>query len=244
MKQIRFILLLTILLNSAALFADYGNQNVTNAPDYDTYMGVNYKLYWIKPVQQWQQLFVEPQPGFNVFLGWRFLPYMATEFGYEWTANKPSSVVIPNTASLLGITNTSGTPITITSKVRFKSGFIDFLGFLPFCLGGVINPEIVFSAGVSGMKPCIKMYASPLNSATANFTNQFTTIEGRSKAVFRFGLGLQMLLVENFGARVMWRVEDTSVLRARNSVVTENIATRKLFHDAQSVTAGFFLNFY
>ncbi len=239
MKQFQFIFLLITSLFSALCYADANN--------YDTYMGVNFKQNWIKPRSNgWQNLFVKEEPGFNVYFGWRFHPNFGAELGYEWTDDKPKNFLLQNGNSLLGILNNSGAPVTFTSKVRFKTGALDLNAFIPLCalpLGEDVIPEGIVSLGVAGMKPSIKIFTDASTPATTAFSNQFTGIDGRSKAVFRVGLGVQALVIESFGVRVLWRYESTSVLRARNSVVTTNPATRAIFKDASTLALGLFFKF-
>lgn len=208
-------------------------------------MGVNFKENWIKPRDEWQRLFVKSSPGFNVYLGWRFHPYFGAEFGYEWTADKPLSTRVPNGASLLGVLNNTGATSILSSKIRFKSGAADLNIFIPLidlspCKD--LMPEAILSLGVAGMKPSLRIRSADIAPATT-FSSQFTGIQGRSKAVFRLGLGLQSLVIEQVGVRALWRWENTSVLRTRNSLIAHNAATRKIFKDGQSLALGVFFKF-
>lgn len=209
-------------------------------------MGVNFKQNWIKPHSGWNSLFVKEQPGFNVYFGWRFHPNFGAELGYEWTADKPKAFIVQPGSTLLSATNASGSPIRLTSKVRFKTGAIDFNAFIPLCavpLWEEVIPEGIISLGVSGMKPSIKIFSDASTPATTAFSNQFTTIKGRSKAIYRAGFGVQALVIENFGLRALWRIESTSFLRARNSLITTNSSTRVIFKNASSVAVGLFFKF-
>lgn len=247
MKRIQFIILLITSLFCGLSHAVSSSENLWDSNNYDTYMGVNFKQNWIKPRSSgWQNLFVKEEPGFNVYFGWRFHPNFGAELGYEWTDDKPKAFVVQNGASLLGLLNNSGTPVTFTSKVRFKTGALDLNAFIPLCalpLGEDIIPEGIISLGVAGMKPSMKIVSDATTPATTAFSNQLTTIEGRSKAVFRLGLGVQALVIESFGVRVLWRYESTSLLRARNSVVATNPATRAIFKDASTLALGLFFKF-
>ena len=205
---------------------------------YDTYGGINFKQNWYKANGEWQKIFIGHQPGFDLYMGWRFQPNFGVEFGYEWTANKPYGTLIPNGGRLLGITNT-GPATMLTGKARFKAGHADLNAFIPFTLGGTIKPEWIVSVGIAAMKPSIRVLAAPGSA----FTNNFTRIESRSHAVFRGGFGIQTQLVEDVGIRILWRMEHTAVLRGRYSIVTENKSTEKMFRDSQSVAIGLFLKF-
>lgn len=251
MKWIKIVFLLIFSVVSLNIYAadddDY-HEGASRPIDYDTYGGFNYKQNWIKPKGDWKQLFVGAPPGFDVYLGWRFVPYFGVELGYEWTTNKPKTIIIPNNGSFFGVVNNTGQDLSLTGRLRFKTGHVDLNAFIPFRFDE-ITPEGIVSLGVAGMKSGIRITTangtdnSVVGTATDTFTPSFTTIEGRSHAVFRVGLGLQTLVFEKVGVRILWRFENTSVLRARNSTITYSPATRDMFHNSQSLALGLFLKF-
>lgn len=244
MKRILF-LLISLLFSNVSFAASCAADCITGARgsnDYDTYMGVNFKQHWIAPRSGWDKLFVKAQPGFNVYVGWRFHPNFGAEFGYEWTDNKPKSFAVQNNSTFLGVTNASGSPVTLTGKVRFKSGALDLNAFIPLMAAPLcedIIPEGIISMGVAGMKASMKISSD----LTSSFSNQFTNIEGRSKAVYRAGLGVQAIVIESFGVRALWRFESTSILRGRNSAVTNTSGTRAIFKNANTLAVGLFFKF-
>ncbi|HQZ88074.1 MAG TPA: hypothetical protein PLV31_02180 [Gammaproteobacteria bacterium] len=242
----RFLFLLAVLLPYKTSYATYSPVEIEDSNksnNYDTYMGVNFKQNWIKPRGGWNNLFVKEQPGFNVYFGWRFHPNFGAELGYEWTDNKPKAFAVQPGSTLLGVLNNSGAPVTLTGKVRFKTGAADLNAFIPLCaepLWEDVIPEGIISVGVAGMKASMKIFST---TPATPFSNQFTTIQGRSKAVYRAGLGVQALIIENFGIRVLWRVESTSFLRGRNSLTTTNNGTRVIFKNANTLAVGLFFKF-
>lgn len=212
---------------------------------YDTFGGINYKQSVIRPESGWDQLFVKTQPGFDVYLGWRFHPRFSGELGYEWSANKPVSTDIPAGQSLLGVTNTSGFADRLTGKVRFKTGHFDLNYFIPWTLKNWM-PEWIVSLGVGAMKPKLKISAASepaLVTVSNPFTSQFTNIEGRSRAIFRGGVGIQTTLVEDLGMRALLRYEHTSVLRARGTQPVQAKATEQIFGNGLSLAVGLYLKF-
>lgn len=249
MKRIQFLFLLAVLLSCETSYADCSPVEIEDSNrcnNYDTYMGVNFKQNWIKPRGDWNNLFVDEQPGFNVYFGWRFHPNFGAELGYEWTDDKPKAYLVQPGSTLLGISNGSGSPVTLTGKVRFKTGAADLNAFIPLCalpLWEEVIPEGIISLGVAGMKASMKIFTDASTPGTTAFSNQFTNIRGRSKAVYRAGLGVQAVVIENFGIRVLWRFESTSILRGRNSVVTTNSGTRVIFKNANTLAAGLFFKF-
>jgi hypothetical protein len=240
---------------------------------YNTFGGVNYKQSLIRATNEWDQLFVKTQPGFDIYLGWRFHPNFSAEFGYEWSADKALTTTVNNGnrgivngnpgESLLGLTNNSLFPIELVGKVRFKTGHVDFNTFIPFVFQDWA-PEWIVSVGIGAMKPSMKITGTAIgfngnNGAIApgipgipgqfgapiaqNFISQFSRIEGRSRAVFRGGFGLQASLIEDVGIRALVRYERTSVLRGRGTIVVEDIATEKIFQNGFSLSLGLYFKF-
>ena len=219
---------------------DY-HEGASRPIDYDTYIGGSYKQNWVKPKGEWKQIFPSEQTAFDVYFGWRFVPYFGAELGYEWTARKPKSIAVPMNGTFMGITNNTRSNVLMTGRLRFKTGHADLNAFIPFRFDE-ITPEGIVSVGVASMKPCAKIIANS-NAASDEFSPQFTAIEGRSKAVLRVGLGLQTLVLEKVGIRALWRFENTSVLRFRNGVLVNSPGTRDIFHNSQSLSLGLFIKF-
>ncbi len=249
MKRNQPIAGIVLLLVAFPLMAENAIEDDIELPfgqSYDVYTGVSYKQNWIPAKPQWDQLLVNTQPGFDVYFGWRFHSHFAGEFGYEWTANKPLSTVVNPNGSLLGATNNSNSAVTLTGKVRFKTGHADLNAFVPFSvasLGWEIAPEWILSVGIGGTKPSIKINGGPLNDTTEPYISQFSSIQGRSKAMLRAGLGVQSIIIEDVGLRAIWRYENASVLRARGTEFSQNTATEQMFRNGQSITIGLFVKF-
>lgn len=259
MKSVRWILWIILCLQATNLYADLFDYDspycddycdetlsLTSKCDLPYTFGVNFKQYWIKSRGDWQNFFVKEQPGFDVYFGWRVFPYFGIDLGYEWTANKPLSFVIPRGGSMLGLVNNTPRPITVTSKVRYKTGHADINAFIPISLNYFnceFVPEGIISLGVGAMKPHMRIAMSPNNNSTYQYILHYIPMEGRSRAIFRGGLGIQTMLIEDFGFRFMWRYETTGLLRARNSVITVTPATREIFFNTHSLAAGLFVRF-
>jgi hypothetical protein len=236
-----FWLVLVASFNSAVAIGDDYLEGSLRPIDYDTYIGIGYKQNWIKPKGEWKQLLRNEQGGFDVYLGWKFVPYFGVELGYEWTIRQPKSIVVPNNTVFMGVRNNTGTFTSMTGRFRFRTGHIDLNAFIPFKLGSITS-EGIASIGIASIKPCLFIQTEN-PTATYNFSSQFTSIEGRSKAVFRVGLGIQTWLLENVGVRALWRFENTSVLRFRNSIVAYALTTRDVFHNGQSLFLGLLVKF-
>jgi len=214
--------------------------SVSYKPYYDTSFGVNYHQNWIAPKPGWDQLLVKTQPGFNFYFGWRFHHNFSADLGYEWSANKTLTTVINSNATFLGVQNTGGA-VALTGKVRFKTGHLDINYFYPVLVGKFSGfaPEGILSVGLGTTKAHVRIIADP----DGGFASNFTSLQGRDKILYRLGVGIQTLLVDDIGARMIARVENTSMLRARGSVVAENDGTKRLFKDGFSLAVGLFVKF-
>jgi len=229
---------------------------------YNTFGGINYKQSLIRPTDQWDQLFVKTQPGFDVYLGWRFHPNFSAELGYEWSADKSLTTVVNERVglanpggSLLGVTNNSIFPIALSGKVRFKTSHVDLNTFIPFVFQDWA-PEWIVSLGVGLTKPNMKITGIPIgfngfnghglggsDPAAAAFIEEFAGVVGKSKTVFRGGFGLQASLIEDVGIRALVRYERTSVLRGAGDIVTRNPTIAKIFQNGFSLSLGLYFKF-
>lgn len=241
MKVVRKLLLVALILYSNVLVANPNYRG--NRWEYDSYVGAGYKQYWIRAKDDWKRLFTGNTPGFTVFAGWRFHPYFGTEIGYEWTTDKPRSMIWQNNESFLNLTNTSGNPIYMDGKVRLKSGYIDLNMFIPIALAEDMTPEGIFSVGVAAVKPILKIIPTQgynNNAVAGQLVRDIQTVEGKNKAIWRVGFGLQTLLFGDVGARLFWRFEKTSMLRLRHGPIAEDARTRVMFNNGQSLTLTVF----
>lgn len=241
-----------IALNSHASYTCDPALSLTLEEEKPFSVGFNYKQAWIPPKGDWRRLLIRTQPGFDVYFGWRFHPFFGIDAGYEWTANKPLKIAISPGQNVLGAVNNTPFIMTATGKVRFKTIRADLNGFIPLHIPFYCNyfpelPEAIVTVGVAGMRPDVKIDVMPVNGPITRrvelYQDQYNFINGRSKAVFRFGLGLQTILIEDVGLRFIWRYETTGVLRVRDSFIAQAPATREVFSNGHSVALGFYIRF-
>ena len=244
MKNIKMIfglLISAISLNTYAFMSDEYHEGASRPIDYDTYIGGSYKQNWVKTKGEWQKLFPSQQTAFDVYFGWRFVPLLGIELGYEWTTRKPKSIIVSKNGVFMGVPNNTGNDILMTGRLRFKTAHADLNAFIPLRFDEIV-PEGIVSIGVAGMKPCVNVLTTS-NAKVDTFSPKFTFIEGRSKTVLRVGLGVQAMVLENVGVRALWRFENTSVLRLRNSTLVYAPKTRDTFHNSQSLSLGLIIKF-
>ena len=223
----------------------------------NTYVGINFQYVWVKPKGPWEKIFPANHPGFNLYAGWRFLPFLAAELGADWTDYKPRSNWVPNQSTLLGLTNHHRLTEKITARVRFISTYLDLNLLLPLynfggcsCTGSCPmvcdcncqNPlEFIISVGLSCMQPHIKVTADPGNQS--NFVTQWTALKGKTQGIFRAGIGIQSIIVEDVGLRLLYRFENTASLRAKNNFLVNSTGNKKIFNNTQSLLIGVYLRF-
>ncbi len=212
-----------------------------NPYDLFTYFGVNYKQFWVHPINDWQRLFVRSNPGFNFYFGGRIYTFFGVEIGYEWTANKPIATLIDPGTSLLGLTNTNPFPVRISSKQRLRSGYIDANLFIPLFISHYFQPEGIFSIGVAAVKSSVKLQIFPYLAEP--YHTQLRHLNGRGKTLLRIGAGMQSLIINNIGLRIMCQWQDTADIKFQQSPVAYAPATRHIFKNSYNVSAGLYFYF-
>lgn len=246
------LILCVTALNASATYTCDPALSLTLEEEKPFSFGFNYKQNWIPPQGEWKRILVRTQPGFDVYFGWRFHPFFGVDAGYEWTADKPLTIAINPRESLLGAVNNTNQIMTLTGKVRYKTIRSDLNAFIPLNIPFYCNyfpelPEGIITVGVAGTRPGVKIHTMPVNGpvtrAVQLYQGTFNQINGRSFAVFRFGLGFQTILIENVGIRFIWRYETTGVLRVRDSFIAKAPATRKVFGNCYSLALGFYIRF-
>lgn len=223
-------------------------------PSVDWFGGINYIEHWIRPQKSWNRLFVNSYPGFGVYLGRRLGRFLGLELGWEWTANKSRTTALARGETILEFTNTNPSPVTVNSKVRFKTGYLDLNTYIPVLDGCHCpsNSEVIFMIGVCTTRPKMHFRVNPTDSTRFiqlnNLRNtaeippmqQLTYVDGRMRALVRIGIGYQGFVYDNLGFRIMWRYQNNSTLRAR---YVQDPRFRKVWGDDKSVSLGIFTTF-
>ncbi len=184
--------------------------------------------------EAWKSLVQATGPALGFYAGQRIHPYIAYELGYGWSIDKIRQSSVPNGSSLLGVSNTdlSGTPLK--GRFHLKTAYLDLNLLLPLEKRMDHSPELVFSFGVAMMKPVLNITTNDPTSDLAFVNN----LKGSAKAAARVGLGIQSFLIGNVGMRLMWRFENTGVLRMSNGV---DPSFASFLGNGQSVSLGLFM---
>lgn len=236
-----------------------------SAPPSVYYAGITYKLMWLPPRGEWHKFFVSHYSGTGFYFGRVICDLFSIELGYEWNIDKPKSFVVPVNGFVLGVKNfgyvpTNGEPgfvgeiippgsvppgpITIISKVRLKTGYIDVNNYIPiftpdFCFNQMFKPNIILSAGVANVRPMFHIQVIPQSIFPID---TITFIQAKTKAVLRLGVGFQAYFYKNFGLRVIGRWQGTSALRGRGPITGEP-RNRDILGNDKSIYIGLYFAF-
>lgn len=235
MKRLQILVVLVCWLSASSLCALAENPNyLGNQSEWDTFGGFDFKQHWIPSKTLWKPLVTATAPGIGFYAGQRVHPYVAWELGYGWSLDKSKSMCVPGSTAFAGVQNT-GTDASLKGRLHLKTAYADLNILLPLNRAMDQSPEWVLSFGVAMIKPALNI--SVVNSSDASL-EPLSTLKGSTHASARLGFGIQSFLVGDVGMRLMWRFENTSVLRIGN-VVDPRFAS--LLRNGQSVSLGLFM---
>lgn len=213
--------------------------SILSTPPNVWYAGVAYTQGFVQPHQEWRRFFFSHVPGTGFYFGRVICDWFSLELGYEWNIDKLKSFVIQPGETVLGVTNynfpitqdTPGVigrippvgapppgPITIRSKLRFKSGYLDINNFIPvffgdYCFNLLTKTNIILSIGVANTRPKFHIRLEPTNLYPIS---ELGFLQAKSKAILRLGAGIQGYFYKNFGLRLMVRWYMTNAIRGRD----------------------------
>ncbi len=233
--------LTTVLLSSSLLLgntqaqAAYGDCCTPYWDEVIPYIGVDYYQVWMHTKGDWNQLFGKTYPGGVIYVGAKFCDSFGVEFGGMWSARTGK------TSPLGTFFGTPAIPgMLVTTTITRAGGYGDFIGYVPMgnCFEvfgsagyGVIQPKVTFSTNVTVNNN------TPLNSA-------LLSVRGKSRGVFRLGIGMTYLLTEMLGIRAKLGWEGTSQLRFDGNQFFYNLGfSTRGFKGSTTLQGGFFLKF-
>lgn len=198
------------------------------------YIGIDYKQLWVKGKGFWSNKIAKSFPGGTVYLGTNFTECFGAEVGYSWTMRKHHRGAIIG-GPLFPTPNNA----IVRTHTRFHSFHFDLNGYVPLdnCW------ELIGSIGIGSMKPRVEAVVENQGGLTTDQVNIIQSVNGKSKAVWRLGVGAQFLFTECVGARAMLRWEATESLRITGLGFGSERHGRKAFKDAVSLAAGVFVRF-
>jgi hypothetical protein len=225
--------------------------------DFSPYIGIDAKGQSSEGRGQWKHILSEDYYwGGTVYVAGKIWEYFGLEAGYSRTADRSKTHLFGTGEDFYGNGDTGGASMKVTN--RFSSWHVDMNGFFPLdeCW------DIVGSVGYGWVKPEIKVRI-PAVAAPGINPNLFTTpgffprdadalstIHGKTKGVLRLGVGVQAMVDDCMGLRLMARWENTGSTRIhgnfdqrdRRSTIDYN-ALKKMFKDTYSVALGIFWKF-
>ncbi len=231
------VLLTGFFLGTTPLHADTLSKSpenpnyLGNQSEWDTFGGVDFKQSWVSSKALWKPLLQATGPGLGFYAGQRIHPYVAYELGYGWSFDRIKNTNIPVGSSFAGVAATAGTgSLPLKGRFHLKTAYLDINLLIPMNKAMDQSPEWVLSFGAAMIKPA-------LNVLNTN-TGVSLALQGSTKAAGRLGLGIQSFLVGNVGMRLMWRFENTSVLRVGNVTDPRYSA---LLNNGSSLSLGLFM---
>lgn len=206
----------------------------------DPYIGVNAKWRHVK----WEKtrgddVFNKNLPEGDVYAGIQFCDYLAIEGGYEATSRVSRNVVATTQFLTFPLTLP---PESFTTKVQLKGWHADIVGLIPVwddCL------SILGSLGMASLKAYHQIYETA--DSVGPFPDDLIASSLRTfkkhKSVLKWGVGLQQMLTNCAGVRLMYNWEQTSKFRNLRPQGFPNSVLRVSMGNSQGVGLGVFILF-
>lgn len=186
-------------------------------------------------------------PQGNVFLGLKFNDYVGIEAGFESTTNVRRTTTVPNSGQLFGVQISDEDPNLLNRYItttRLYGWHADLVGFLPLCEEYCVS--MIGSAGIARLRLKVRNFPTLQDGGRipAQLPLDFTNFS-KNKYVARLGVGLQQMVTNCAGVRLMVNWENTD--RFKDVVAKENASVR-LNHrvsakDSFMVNLGVFYQF-
>lgn len=235
MKQIaKSLLVIGALTVAGTASADLGTFN-----EISPVIGVDYYQAWMKGKGDWSRLSTKSFPGVSVYVGARFCDNLGIEIGYDTSSRKSRAWTLPAGTSFFGQTVPAG-GLTGSTKIRRSGGHIDLIGYLPICECWDLTGHV----GFGWVQPKINMTVAVPASPNTSIGSALTSISGKSKGVFRLGVGLSYMVTECVGLRAKVGWEGTNSLRVKGNSAFYGIGMNtKGFKSSTTATVGAFVKF-
>ena len=235
-KQLPFILP-TLLLAASSVNAAIFEKN-----DWDVvpYVGVDAQARFMGLKKDFGgNLAAKTYPQGNVFVGLRFCDYWGVEAGYESTTKRN------RTATILGNDNAFGEPVDpdlpndinkFETKTKIYGPNINIIGFYPISKEYCV--DLIGSVGLAYSKIKIENVQTIGAGEELSIQNSelFRKTFKKSKVIARANLGIQKMINNQFGIRVMVGWENTSRL---NNIKVVNFSSDLVAKARDSVNVGF-----
>ncbi|MFM8453625.1 MAG: outer membrane beta-barrel protein [Gammaproteobacteria bacterium] len=204
--------------------------------EFDSQVGFDYKHGFLNPHSNWSPILRGASPGFVLWAETKLVDWLGFEMGYDWSTRRGKSHDVPNNGNFLGRTNASGTPIRLTGQVRFRSlyGSLNAHVSANQCLQIDYPTELLFSLGLAMQKPHFTTHVYPSYVPMESHIN----LNGRTRGIWRVGIGSQIYFTENWGMRAMLRYEGNSSIRSHTTGAAAGAPYQTIFKDNMSLALG------
>ena len=184
------------------------------------------------PEGEFNKVFKQDFLALNTYIGYKLSNKVAVHCGYSWTARNAEEAFVSSGDTLFGVAATADS--VYSAKISHKN--THFSLYYHYNLTSWL--EGFGFGGVGFARQGITLSHGPLASNTSNnLIREFFMIEGKTKFVWRFGLGAQTMLAKNYGIRGLFTYQTLSQVRLRGKPTN---ASAKAFKDSFYLGLGFF----
>lgn len=213
-----------------------GSANADLWGDFCPVLGADYYQVWMKAKNDWASVFPKSYPGGTVYVGTKFHDCFGVELGYDWSSQKTKGFALGST--FLGTAVPTG-GLTGQVKVRRTGGHLDLVGYLPVCE----CLDLTGSIGFGWVQPKISITLNQ-NAGNSTMGSALVSVSGKSRGVFRVGVGVNYMVTDMVGLRAKLGWESTSGLRINGNQAFSNFGfTQKAFKGSATLSLGGFVKF-
>lgn len=173
----------------------------------------------------------------NAFTGLAIGEYLSFEGGYELTPVKIHQNNISDIHKLFG-TTLANAPITNYTKFKDKDWHIDALGYLP--INNKYQTQLI--GGIGAARTTISSATNQMSALKGtSSSNTAATAPGSKKTVLRLSAGVQQMVTDSSGLRLMMGWMNTGNLGIRSD--KENLVSKDMLKESCNYGLGFFIKF-
>jgi opacity protein-like surface antigen len=202
-------------------------------------LGFDANLLYIQPKNDFIYLTYGNRVGAEIYLAYRTPTIWGFEFGYNWTNDKEKSLTVFPGTQLFGAT--SEHTANYGCKIRLKDTYLDLSAHKMFTFLNRRKWEAKYGIGMGWVRQTIKIH-HPRNVPGIEHDPLKIALdrtEGKTRATWRFNVGLQTLFTRVLGMRSILTYQTTSDIEAKGVNYGVN---PHMFTNSFSVSLGVFWN--
>lgn len=198
------------------------------------YIGTEYKKEWLPTHKYWSDVLSDSYTGGSIFIGTKFVDFLAVELGYDWTGQASKDHSFGTVGSFFGL---SAVNVSSNSKTKFTGWHTDCHLLFPI----FPKMKLIGSAGIAVVKPNLTITSPETAGTTVDAA--LNSVRANSEPVSRLGLGVSFNL-HKWTIRALWRWQDTSALRVSGDATFNSLSdAKKAFKSGHSLNLGVSFDF-